>query len=139
MDCSRLVLPNGLRVVVVPMPGVRSVTVSIFVGLGSRYEDDDDAGAAHLIEHMLFKGTARRPKAVIISDTIDGLGGTLNASTDKEVTVLWAKVAQEHLSIALDLLSDMVCNSCMSPSELRGEKRVIVEELKMVADDPQDW
>src|SRR5664279_1997251 len=99
-------LDNGLRVITAPMPGMYSVTVAVNVAVGSRFEADVEAGSAHLIEHMLFKGTERRPTAEIISDTIERVGGMLNASTDKELTLYWAKVSKYHAGLAVDLLAD---------------------------------
>lgn len=132
-------LPNGLRVIQLPMEAVRSVSLTVFVGVGSRYEDARMAGVSHVIEHMLFRGTPRRPNAAAISETLDSVGGLLNASTDKELTLYWAKVAEEHLPIAIDLLADMLLNSKLTPGELAKEKNLIIEELNMCADDPQDW
>ncbi|MGH2344503.1 MAG: M16 family metallopeptidase, partial [Chloroflexota bacterium] len=86
MDIALARLENGMRVVAVPMPAMFSVTVSVLLAVGSRDEDEDEAGSAHLIEHMLFKGTPRRPSAEIISETIERVGGMMNAGTDKEQT-----------------------------------------------------
>lgn len=132
-------LSNGLTLIQTPMAAVHSVSIAIFVGLGSRYETAGTAGVSHMLEHMMFKGTKRRPRAADISDALDSVGGVLNASTDKEVTVYWAKVAAEHLPLAIDLLSDMLLHSRVSPSDLAREKGVVLEELGMLADDPQDW
>src|SRR6266511_1430710 len=104
----RHVLPNGLRVLAAPMPHTRSATVALFYGMGSRYESAGEQGIAHLVEHMLFKGSARYPTAQQISETIEGVGGTLNAATDKELTVYWAKVASRHTDLAFDLLADKI-------------------------------
>ena len=132
-------LSNGLRLVVAPMPDRYSATVAVYVGTGSRYESAAQAGSAHMLEHMLFKGTQRRPTAEDISTAIESVGGSLNASTDKEVTVYWAKVAGEDVPLALDILSDMLLHSRLDPSEVRKEKRVVAEELGMAMDAPQDW
>ena len=132
-------LSNGLRLVVAPMPDRYSATVAVYVGTGSRYESAAQAGSAHMLEHMLFKGTRRRPTAEDISTAIESVGGSLNASTDKEVTVYWAKVAGEDVPLALDVLSDMLLHSRLDPAEVRKEKRVIAEELGMAMDAPQDW
>lgn len=121
------------------MPGVYSASLVVFVGLGSRYESERTAGVSHMLEHMMFKGTERRPRAADISDALDSVGGLLNASTDKEVTVYWAKVARDHFPLAVDLLADMLRHSRLSPSDLAREKGVVLEELGMLADDPQDW
>ncbi len=131
-------LPNGLRLVVTPMPGRYSVTVAVFLGVGSRYEDDKRAGSSHLLEHMLFKGTVRRPTAESISETIESVGGSMNASTDKEVTLFWAKVSCDEIALAIDLLADMLQHSLIDATEVRKEKRVVGEELGMIMDSPQD-
>jgi predicted Zn-dependent peptidase len=136
-DC--VTLPNGLRIVQVEMPQMQSATIVVCLGVGSRHESDSAAGVSHLIEHMLFKGTARRSRARDISEAIDSVGGILNASTDKELTAYWCKTAREHTSIAIDLLSDMLMHSRCRPADLAREKNIITEELSMLADDPQDW
>src|SRR5215216_2169403 len=102
---TRHVLPNGLRVLVAPMPHTRSVTVALYFGSGSRYEAPHEQGIAHLVEHMLFKGSRRYPSAQSISETIEGVGGILNAVTDKELTAYYAKVASRHAELAFDLLA----------------------------------
>ncbi len=134
---EKAILPNGLRLLTVPMPHVRSVTVAMFLGAGSRYESDEEAGLSHFLEHMLFKGTRRRPLAQEISETIEGVGGYMNASTDREVTTYWAKVAKHHFGTALDLLSDMMLNSVYDPNEMERERGVILEEIASVNDSPQ--
>lgn len=139
MEHSRAVLSNGLPVLHAELAAVHSVTLAVFVGVGSRFEPRKDAGVSHLIEHMLFKGTQRRPTSAVISQTLDSVGGVLNASTDKEVTVYWAKVARDHASLAVDLLADMLQCSRFRPRDLAREKSVILEELYMIHDDPQDW
>ena len=96
-------LPNGLRLVVAPMPDRYSATVAVYIGTGSRYESEAQAGSSHMLEHMLFKGTQRRPTAEDLSAAIESVGGSLNASTDKEATVYWAKVAGDDVPLALDL------------------------------------
>jgi len=132
-------LPNGLRLVLAPMPHVYSATVVVYVGTGSRYESAAEAGSSHLLEHMLFKGTERRPTAQEISETIERLGGSLNASTDKETTAYWIKVPGEDVATAVDLLGDMLLHSALDAAEVRKEKRVVIEELGMAMDTPQDW
>ncbi len=132
-------LPNGLRIRVAPLPHARSVTVCLGFAAGSRYETADEQGIAHLVEHMLFKGTARYPTAQAISETIEGVGGLLNASTEKEVTSYWVKVASEHLGIAFDLLADMATAPRLDDDELEKEKKVVLEELGLAQDSPGDW
>ena len=139
MEHTIALLDGGLRFVHVPMPGTKSVSVAFFVGVGSRNEDEKVAGVSHLVEHMLFKGTERRSRPGDISTTIDGVGGMQNASTDKENTVFWVKVASEHTELGVELLADMIRHSLLRPRDLRTEKSVVLEELSMAADDPQDW
>ena len=132
-------LPNGLLVITAPMPEMYSVTVAVNVTVGSRFEADAEAGSAHLVEHMLFKGTQARPSAEAISETIDRVGGMLNASTDKELTLYWAKVSKFHAPLATDLLADIVRNSLFDDAEFLKEQRVVIEELGMSMDTPQEW
>ncbi len=135
---QRTVLGNGLRVVSSDMPNTRSVCICIFIGAGSRYETPQQAGLSHFIEHLCFKGTERRPTGKEVSETIDGIGGVLNGGTDKELTVYWAKVARPHFLLALDLLVDMLRNSKYDPVDIENERKVIIEELNMCMDSPQN-
>ncbi|MEE9198683.1 MAG: pitrilysin family protein [Dehalococcoidia bacterium] len=136
---QKTTLDNGLRIISCPMPHTRSVSVLIFVGTGSRYEEDGEAGVSHFIEHLCFKGTSTRPSAQAVSETIEGVGGILNGSTDQEVTTLWAKVARPHMPIALDLLVDMLRHSRFHPDDVEKERQVILEELNTVKDSPHQW
>ena len=129
-------LDNGLRILATPMPHTRSATVSFYVGAGSRYEADELAGVSHLVEHCVFKGSAARPKAVEISTAIEGVGGIINAATDRELTVYYAKAPALELETALDVVLDMVCRPRFEPSELEKERLVILEELAQVEDSP---
>lgn len=135
-DQLRTTLPNGLRILTAPMPGTRSVAVSVYVGAGSRYETDAEAGISHLLEHLLFKGTERRPTPQAISELIDGVGGVMNAATDRELTVYYAKVAAPHFSLATDVLLDMIRNPLLAEEELEKERKVVIEELAAVEDSP---
>jgi predicted Zn-dependent peptidase len=135
---DRTVLPNGLRVLSSSMPHTRSATVSLYVGAGSRYELDEEAGLSHFLEHMLFKGASRRPTAREIAEAIESVGGIHNAATDREVTVYYAKVPYLEAFTAIDILSDMVCSPIMDPAELEKERYVILEELAMVEDNPPE-
>lgn len=130
--------PNGLRIVTSEMPHTRSISTAIFIGTGSRYEKDEEAGLSHFIEHLLFKGTERRPTAQEISEAIEGVGGILNGATDKEVTVYSCRVAKTHFPLALDVLVDMIRHPLMDPNEVEKERRVVIEELHMIQDDPRD-
>ena len=135
---ERSVLPNGLRVVSSSLPHTRSASISLFVGAGSRYERDPEAGVSHFLEHMLFKGTRRRPTPQQISEEIEGVGGLMNAATDKELTVYWAKVGHQHFERALDLLADAALESLLEPKEVEKGRQVIIEELAMTEDSPGD-
>ena len=135
---EKTVLSNGLRVVSSSLPHTRSVSISIFIGAGSRYEGDDIAGVSHFLEHILFKGTRRRPTAREISEEIEGIGGVMNAGTDKELTVYWAKVGDHRFVATLDILADSLLNSLLDPQELEKEREVILEELAMTEDSPAD-
>ncbi len=134
---KKYTLSNGLRVVVEYMPQVRSVSFGIWVKTGSRNETMRNSGISHFIEHMLFKGTATRT-AKDIADVFDGIGGNVNAFTAKEYTCYFAKVLDEHLPIAVDTLSDMFFNSELHADELAKEKNVILEEIAMYEDTPDD-
>jgi len=118
------------------MPHTRSVSISIFIGVGSRYENDQEAGLSHFLEHLLFKGTEKRPDPVQISGTIESTGGVLNAGTEQELTVYWCKVAQPHFEESLDLLVDMLRNSLFEDDSIDKERMVILEELAMINDYP---
>jgi predicted Zn-dependent peptidase len=135
----RSTLSNGIRILSTRMPYVRSVSVALFFTVGSRYEDAEIAGVSHFIEHMLFKGSARYPTAQIISETIEGVGGILDAATDKELTIYSAKIASHHFALAMDLLADMIRFPRLEPADLEKERRVILEELSMYRDSPQEW
>lgn len=136
---QRVTLPNGIRVFVSEIPYVRSVSIAFYFGVGARYEPDDIAGASHFIEHMLFKGSERFSTAQIISEAIEGVGGVLDAATDKEVTVYSAKVASQHFDLAMRLISDMVRRPLLQTEEIEKERSVIIEELNMYRDSPADW
>ena len=134
---SKTILPNGVRVLSEWVPYVDSVSVGIWAKAGSRDETRNRLGISHFVEHMLFKGTARRT-ARQIADEMDGLGGHLNAFTDKEFTCYYAKVLREHRFNALDILSDMVLNSLFDPSEIERERNVVIEEIKRHRDTPEE-
>ena len=133
---QKTTLPNGLRIVTGEMPHTRSATVSVYVGAGSRYESDEEAGLSHFLEHMLFKGASRRPTARDISEAIESVGGMHNAATDREVTVYYAKVPHTAALETLDILADMVRAPVMDAAELEKERAVILEELASVEDSP---
>lgn len=136
-DVRRTVLPGGLRVVTEPVPGVRSATVGVWVGVGSRDERSTQVGAAHYLEHLLFKGTAHRT-AVDIAQEVDAVGGELNAFTSKEHTCYYAQVLDEDLPLAVDLLCDVVFDAVNAASDVELERGVVLEEIAMRDDDPED-
>lgn len=130
-------LPNGVRIITEEIPHVRSVSIGLWVGVGSRDEMPEINGMAHFIEHMMFKGTEKR-SAKQIAESLDAVGGQLNAFTSKEYTCYYAKVLDEHFAVATDLLADMFFNSLFLPEELEKEKNVIIEEIKMYEDAPDE-
>jgi predicted Zn-dependent peptidase len=133
---QRSVLNNGLRILTAAMPHTHSVSLSLYVGAGSRYERDPEAGVSHFVEHLLFKGTEKLPTAKDVAEAIDGVGGVLNGGTDREYTVYYIKVARPHMDLALDVLIELVRRPLMDPAEMEKERQVILEELAMVADSP---
>jgi len=136
MEYKKITLNNGLRVITVPMPQMASVTAMILVGAGSRYETKKTNGISHFLEHMVFKGTKKRPSALAISSTIDAIGADFNASTGKEETLFYVKSAKKHLNLGIDVLTDMVLHSRLVPEEIQREKGVIIEEINMYEDLP---
>lgn len=136
MNYERIVLDNGLRLILAPMQEVNSFTITVFVRAGSRYETAENSGISHFLEHMLFKGTSRRPTSLEISEEIDTIGGEFNAGTSKEYTVYYIKAAAEHLDLCIDVLADMLVHSKLDWEEIESEKGVILEELKMYEDMP---
>lgn len=134
----RETLKNGLRIVGETMENYRSVSVGVWIGAGSVFERTPaEAGVSHFIEHMLFKGTYRR-SAADIAEEIDSVGGNLNAFTSKECTCFYVKVLEENLPAALDILADLVCNSKFDPGDIEREKGVVLEEIAMNEDSPED-
>ena len=136
---EKTALANGMRVVSATLPHTRSVSVIVLVRAGSRYEHDPEAGIAHVFEHMLFKGSKDFPTAQIVSESIEGVGGSMNASTDKEIVDYWCRVAQPHYAVAMELLADIFLNPLLEHEELKREQGVILEELRMYHDDPRSW
>ena len=132
-------LPGGARLVSVPLPGRASVAVSLLVGVGSRNESYDEAGISHFVEHMVFKGGKQFPTARAVSEAIEGVGGMLNAATDREATVFYTRVPAESLPLAVSVLSDMVLRPALDPAEVTKERQVVIEELRMYEDNPQDY
>lgn len=133
---KKTILPNGLPVIISPLPETKVVTVLVMFGVGSRYESRKIRGLSHFIEHMMFKGTKKRPSAQVLTRAIDSLGGVVNAFTSKDTTAYHIKVNAKHLGRALEILSDIVKNSRLAASEIDREKGVIIEEINMREDNP---
>jgi predicted Zn-dependent peptidase len=133
----RDVLANGVRFVTERMPHVRSVSIGVWLARGSRHEPQSHAGIAHFVEHMLFKGTARRT-AEGMAQEVDSIGGQLDAFTSKEYAGYYVKVLDEHLPVAVDLLADLVSHPTFDPVDIEKEQKVVLEEIKMVEDTPDD-
>ena len=130
-------LPSGLAVVTETAPHVKTAAIGVFVGAGSRYERADEHGLSHFIEHMAFKGTRRR-SARDIAETIENVGGDLNAETGVERTSYFARVLGSDAELALDVIGDLLTESVFAPDELEREKNVIVQEIGAVEDTPDD-
>jgi predicted Zn-dependent peptidase len=132
-------LAGGAKLVTAAMPERLSASLVFMFGGGSRLEDERHAGVSHFIEHLFFKGTQGRPTSKEIADAIEGVGGFINASTDKELTAYWTRVPAEHVELGLDVLIDIVSNSKLAPADIERERSVILEELRMYQDQPQDF
>src|SRR5262252_8988075 len=135
-DIQKRVLPNGLVVITETMSHVRSVSVGVWVRNGSRREIPQENGLAHFIEHMVFKGTERR-SAEAIAREMDSVGGMLDAFTSKEQICFNAKVLDEHLPIAFDIISDLCLHPRFDPADIKNEQQVVLEEIKMDMDNPE--
>jgi predicted Zn-dependent peptidase len=135
---ERSTLPSGLRVVTQPMAGARSACVALFVGVGSRHEDDRHAGLSHMLEHLVFKGTHGYPQPGAVSQLVEGCGGSVNASTDRELTVYSAKVPAEQSASALTAIGELALRPLLRRRDLSAEKPVIADEIRMYVDSPSD-
>jgi len=135
---ARSRLPNGAHVLVTPVPHARSVSIIAATRIGSGFESLAEQGISHFVEHMLFKGTDRRPSYTDIAASVERLGGMINALTEPEMTVIWAKVAAPHWRSALDVITDMIGHSRFDAGEIEKERRVILDEIGMTADVPEE-
>lgn len=133
---NRTTLPNGLRVVTIPLHDTQAVAVYVLAKVGSRYETRSLNGVSHFIEHLMFKGTTKRPTTLDISKLLDGVGANYNAFTSKDCTGYYVKMNHEHTELALDVVSDMLQHSLFDPKEIERERGVIVEEIKMYDENP---
>jgi predicted Zn-dependent peptidase len=136
-NIRKAVLPSGLRIVTEELPTVRSAAFGIWVNVGSRDESPSVAGASHFLEHLLFKGTKRRT-AMEISSTIEAVGGEMNAFTGKEYTCFYARVLDENLPLAIEVITDLITSSVVQPADVDSERGVVLEEIHMRDDDPSD-
>ena len=132
-------LDRGLRVVTTPVPTAQSVSVNVFVGVGSRAEDQRTNGLSHYLEHMMFKGTEQRPTAIDIAEAIEGAGGILNAYTTQELTCYWNQVPFDKLTLAMDVLADMIQRSLIDEGEVDRERTVVQQEIRRAYDQPGAW
>ncbi len=132
-------LERGLRVVTTPVPTAQSVSVNVFAGVGSRAEERRTNGLSHYLEHMMFKGTERRPSAIAIAEAIEGAGGGLNAYTSQEFTCYWDHVPFDKLSLAMDVLADMMQGSLIDSEEVDRERTVVQQEIRRAYDQPAAW
>ena len=137
-EYQKTVLPGGTRIITERIHHVRSISLGVWVQAGTRDENSKDNGISHFIEHMMFKGTRRR-KASDIAESLEAVGGHLNAFTGKELTCYYVHILDEHLPLAIDVLADMLTESVFDEQELIKEKSVIIEEINAVEDAPEDW
>jgi predicted Zn-dependent peptidase len=136
---ERTALPEGPRVISARLPGSRSVSVAAYVLAGSRLESADEAGAAHFMEHITFKGTAAYPTTRAISEAIEGVGGSFNAATDRESTVYWVRVPRREAERAMDVLGELIVRPTLDDAEIDSERSVIIEEIRSYQDDPAEY
>jgi len=136
MQYNKTTLKNGLRIITAPMKDTQTTTIFVTVGVGSRYEEEEEAGISHFIEHMIFKGTKKRPNTQVIANELDAIGGTFNAFTGKNRTAYYAKVDAKHFDIALNVISDIFLNSKIETKEINREKGTVLQELSMYKDMP---
>jgi predicted Zn-dependent peptidase len=135
---ERTALPSGPRVISARLPGARSVSIAAYVLAGSRLESAAEAGVAHFMEHITFKGTQAYPSTRAISEAIEGVGGSFNAATDREATVYWVRVPRREAARAMDVLGELIVRPILAADEIEGERNVIVEEIRSYQDDPTE-
>ncbi len=136
---ERTALPEGPRVISARLPGARSVSMAAYVLAGSRLESAEEAGAAHFMEHLTFKGTAAYPTTRALSEAIEGVGGSFNAATDRESTVYWVRVPGREARRAVDVLGELIVRPRLDSAEIEGERTVIIEEIRSYQDDPSEY
>jgi predicted Zn-dependent peptidase len=136
---ERTALPSGPRVISSRLPGARSVSIAAYVLAGSRLESAAETGVAHFMEHITFKGTQAYPSTRAISEAIEGVGGSFNASTDRESTVYWVRVPRREGARAMDVLGELIVRPVLATKEIEGERSVIIEEIRSYQDDPAEY
>lgn len=136
---KKTTLKNGLRIITIPQQGTKTATVLVLAATGSKYESKEVNGISHLLEHLLFKGTKKRPDKIAISEPLDRIGGNYNAFTGEEYTGYFAKVDSANFDLALDIVSDMYLNSKLDAKEIKKEKGVVIEEMNMGYDNPMSY
>src|SRR5687767_11166630 len=136
---ERTALPEGPRVISARLPGARSVSMAAYVLAGSRLESAEEAGVAHFMEHITFKGTAAYPTSRSISEAIEGVGGSFNAATDRESTVYWVRVPRRESPRAMDVLGELIVRPILADHEIDQERAVIIEEIRSYLDDPGEF
>jgi predicted Zn-dependent peptidase len=136
---ERTTLPDGPRVISARLPAVRSVSVAAYVPAGSRLETPAQAGMAHFLEHLTFKGTAAFPSTRVLSEAVEGVGGSFNAATDREATVYWVRVPRRETERAMQVLGELICRPALDPGEIDREREVIIEEIRGYLDDPAEF
>ena len=136
---ERTQLPAGPRVISARMPGARSVSIAAYVLAGSRLETDADAGVAHFMEHITFKGTTAYPSTRAISEAIEGVGGSFNAATDRESTVYWVRVPRREAVRAMDVVGELIVRPVLSDHDIDNERTIIIEEIRSYLDDPAEY
>ena len=135
---ERTTLADGPRVITAPLPAARSVSIAAYVRAGSRLEAPAQAGMAHFLEHLTFKGTAAYPSTRALSEAIEGVGGSFNAATDREATVYWVRVPRRETERAMTVLGELICRPTLDPGEIDRERQVIIEEIRGYLDDPSE-
>jgi predicted Zn-dependent peptidase len=136
---ERTALPHGPRVISARLPAARSVSIAAYVLAGSRLEAPDEAGAAHFMEHITFKGTAAFPSTRAISEAIEGVGGSFNAATDRESTIYWVRTPLRETTRGMDVVGELIVRPNLASHEIEGERQVIVEEIRSYLDDPSEY
>ena len=136
MKYKKIKLKNGVRIIFSPMQSTKTATVVVMANVGSRYETEKEAGLSHFLEHMMFKGTKKRPNTLSITSELDSIGGEYNAFTGKERTGYYAKVNSEHVEKAVDVISDIYLNSKLEQKEINRERGTILQEINMYEDTP---